>query len=292
MSYPKPLSQKNIDKLLSAWDKHTADVLHKYYEAFASLYGIVMLDDAWKVFKKFEPKIHKKQFVDFSAVARRENVPYYVFEADEIFSEEKRIDVHRFIVDRSIVFSGYYKFNWLYEIVDRQQYKPLYDKPDLLTVAAHPYHDEKLRPLIDNMKFGSGKYKGKKFSECFMPALDDTYGQIPFSQQLFDHIVYLTENSGDMLGDTFDYLEWKGFQFEHVEEAKNFVAVLSDFVNNSHLKINRGFTPVQLSARQPSKTPPTISFGEGMKKAFKEGSIDREEVIKKLIEMGLYVDDN
>ena len=63
MAYPKPLSQKTIDKMFSTWDKQTVETLHTYYKAFSDLYGIIQLKDAWKIFKKFNPKIHKKEFL-------------------------------------------------------------------------------------------------------------------------------------------------------------------------------------------------------------------------------------
>ena len=78
MTYPRPLSEKSINKLFASWKKETVDVLHRYYEAFALLYGSIQLADAWKIFKQFEPKIHKKQFIEFSTSVRRENVPDYI----------------------------------------------------------------------------------------------------------------------------------------------------------------------------------------------------------------------
>ena len=41
MAYPKPLSQKTIDKMFSTWDKQTVETLHTYYKAFSDLYGII-----------------------------------------------------------------------------------------------------------------------------------------------------------------------------------------------------------------------------------------------------------
>ena len=37
MTYPKPLSQKSIDKMFASWDSHIVEVLHTYYEAFSNL---------------------------------------------------------------------------------------------------------------------------------------------------------------------------------------------------------------------------------------------------------------
>ena len=118
MAYPKPLSANSIAKLFSTWDPHTVEVLHTYYEAFANLYGAIQLKDAWKVFKRFEPKIHKKQFLEFSAIVRREDVPYYIYEINELYSEEKPYDMERYIVNKQIIPVGYGKFHHFYNLMD------------------------------------------------------------------------------------------------------------------------------------------------------------------------------
>lgn len=46
MAYPKPLSQKTIDKMFSTWKPETVEKLHKYYETFSELYGVITLSDA------------------------------------------------------------------------------------------------------------------------------------------------------------------------------------------------------------------------------------------------------
>ena len=65
MAYPKPLSQKTIDKMFSTWKPETVEKLHKYYATFSELYGVITLSDAWKVFKNYEPRITKRDFMTF-----------------------------------------------------------------------------------------------------------------------------------------------------------------------------------------------------------------------------------
>lgn len=81
-SLPKPLSQKSIQKMLARWKPETVNKLHAYYAAFSNLYGVIMLNDAWKIMKQYEPKIRKNEFMDFSSITRRENLPYYIIEID------------------------------------------------------------------------------------------------------------------------------------------------------------------------------------------------------------------
>ncbi|MBR1382468.1 MAG: hypothetical protein IJ555_01455 [Ruminococcus sp.] len=304
MAYPKPLSKKSIDKMLASWDAETVDTLHRYYEAFSELYGIVMLKDAWQVFKRFEPKIHKKQFVDFSSIARREDVPYYVFEIDEIYSEEKRFDTGRLIVNKKIVISGAYKFSRLYEIYEMQAGKPYYDKPDLLEVAAHPRYDEKILPFINELTLKSGEQRGKKFSEAFLLTDHEKFlldwfkaeyrkkevlknAEIPFSQKFYEHMIKRIEGQGNPIDSIIHYLEDNGFQFETQKQAEQFIRLLQDFINKSHLWVNCGYTPTELFAKSTNTKPKSISVGPNMKKAFADGTMDREEFIRRLSAAGI-----
>lgn len=88
MAYPKPLSQVNIDKMCREYglSPMLVETLHRYYEAFAKLYGMVFLNEAWQVIKMLEPQIKKKDFINFSSIARREDLPYYIYEIDEVYS--------------------------------------------------------------------------------------------------------------------------------------------------------------------------------------------------------------
>ena len=309
MAYPKPLSQKTIDKMFSSWDKQTVETLHIFFDAFANLYGVIQLKDAWKVFKKFNPRIHKKQFMDFSEIVRRENVPYYIFEIDELYSEERRIDTERIIVKRDIVGrNNIGKYYWVYEIFDMQQGKPYYDAPDLLDVATHPYYDKEILKYIDEMTFSKGENKGIKFSDTYILTYDEKLDleyfksetirikllereKIPFSQKFYECIIKHANGSEDTLKYAIMFLNDNGFEFESTDKAFEFTELLTEFNNHSHLWINCGHTPAQLSELYGNTMPKTISFGSNIKELFADGTLDKDEIIRQYNAMGIDVVD-
>ena len=306
MAYPKPLSQKNIDKLFDGWDERTVATLHKYFEAFANLYGSIQLKDAWKVFKLFEPKIHKKQFIEFSSIARRENVPYYVFEIDEIYSDERRIDTERFIVHKSLVSTGYGKMLRVYELQEMQLNKPYYAKNDLLSVAENRFNDAEIRNFIDNMQFTVDKHEGKLFTEAVFLTYDEQFdldyyksqavkdkilaqASRPFSEKLMERLKNAVEFSFNPISFVADFLKDNDFVFESQKQIEEFFTLFQDFLSNSHLWRNCGFTPKELSAMRPQGIPKEIILGPGIQKAIREGQLDRDEIIERFREMGVEV---
>lgn len=306
MAYPKPLSQKSIDKMFMDWNPETVAVLHRYFMAFADLYGSIQLKDAWKVFKQFEPKIHKKQFIEFSSIVRREDVPYYIYEIDELYCDERRLDTERFIIHKDLVMNGYGKLSRVYDLHEAQLGKPYYSQSDLLTVAAHRHHDTELRDFVNKMKFTKGKYKGKSFAKVVFITKHEQFdldyyksaatrkkiqekADRPFSEKFISRLVLMAEFSDNPVISAMNYLNDNDYEFESEKQAEKFFSLLQDFMNNSHLWRNCGFTPTELFAMQPQQMPKTISLGPGIQKAIATGQIDREEIIEKFREMGIEV---
>ncbi len=306
MSYPKPLSKKTIEKMFASWDKKTVDTLHMYYEAFADLYGMIQLKEAWKIFKQFEPKIHKKQFMEFSDIVRREDVKYYIYEIDELFSMEKRIVGERYIVNKALVSYGYGKFSEIY-LLDEEQYdKPYYAKEDLLEVSKNRLYDSELRKYIANMRFTEGENAGKLFSEAIF--LTDTEkfdleyfkgeskrklirqkADKPFSEKLMNAIVDYMEFSDNVVSEVIRYLAENGYTFESEEEIQKFVSLIQTFNNKSHLWRNCGHTPEGLFSAHKNPFPPAIGFGPGLQKAFSDGDIEKDELVRYLNDLGIDV---
>ena len=145
MSYPKPLSEKTINKMYAEanLEGEKKEFLHRFFKAAANLYGSIMLEDIWHVYREYSklvdtPTLHKKDFIAFSSIVRRQEVPYYVFEVNELYCDEKQKDLERFIVTKQMVRSGYGKFHALWELNDLQQEKPLYIPKDFLEYEELP----------------------------------------------------------------------------------------------------------------------------------------------------------
>lgn len=308
MAYPKPLAQKSIDKMFKDWNPETVSILHRYFEAFADLYGSIQLKDAWKVFKQFEPKIHKKQFIEFSTIVRREDVPYYIYEIDEIYCDERRLDTERFIIHKDLLMDGYGKLRRVYDLHEAQLNKPYYNKHDLFAVAAHRFHDEELRNFIEKMKFTKGKHKGESFASAVFTTKHEQFdldyykseatrrkiqakANRPFSEKFMSRIVLMAEFADNPIMPVMNFLDDNDYEFESEKQAEKFFSLLRDFMNNSHLWRNCGYTPSELFAMQPQQMPKTVSLGPGIQKAIAEGQIDRNEIVKKFKEMGVEVVD-
>ncbi len=159
MAYPKPLSEKTLAKQYKAAniDEETSDYLHRFFLAAANLYGVISLEDLWDVFKEFKceynqetPFVNRQTLFDFSTIVRREDVPYYVFEIDELYDDEERDDFSREIVLKDIVGVGSDKFDIYYDLSDNQWGKPFYITADFLSFenpAKTPAQSEFLKYL-------------------------------------------------------------------------------------------------------------------------------------------------
>lgn len=142
MDYPKPLSQKSLDKMYAAAKIGPVelDFLRTFFAACANLYGRIPLSHAWVVYKELGkktdvPKIQLKNILSFSSIARREEHSYYIFEVDELYCKEPRITKNREIVLNKLIRIGYGKLSGYYSLMEAQADKPYYVPQDLLSFA-------------------------------------------------------------------------------------------------------------------------------------------------------------
>lgn len=59
MSYPKPLSEKSLERLYTQAGLSTevCDFLHSLFAACANLYGTIALRDVWSVYQKLKSDV-------------------------------------------------------------------------------------------------------------------------------------------------------------------------------------------------------------------------------------------
>ena len=146
----KPLSEKALAKKYAeaGWSKDKLAFLHDFFLAGANLYGTCTVHDLWDIYKFLGehvklPKLQRKDMVTFSAIARRDRLPYAVYEIDEIYGDEERKETERMIVHKDLVGSGYYRFDDVYRLSDRQLNKPFYVPDDYMSYAeAEPSPEE------------------------------------------------------------------------------------------------------------------------------------------------------
>ena len=160
---PKPLSQKSIQRMLTGWKPAVVDKLHAYYGAFANFYGCLSVGEAWEIYKRYDNGIKKKEFYEFSSIARREDLPYYILEIDEVYSDEKRSLEERIIVNKSLVGEGYNRFFFLVNLenVIYENQVGFYLPEDILQYTAYDGIDEneywkEFSDFINGIKTSSG----------------------------------------------------------------------------------------------------------------------------------------
>lgn len=158
MSYPKPLSERSLAKMYAEAniDEKKSDFLHKFFLAAANLYGVVALCDMWVILryiaKTYEvTDISKNDVFAFASIVRREDVPYYVYEIDELYSTEKRSNNYKQIVNKSIIDVGYDNFRCFYDIRNAQRYKAVYIPSNLL-IYENPKPTKEEINLLDFLK--------------------------------------------------------------------------------------------------------------------------------------------
>lgn len=108
MSYPKPLSEKSLNRLYmqAGLSTETCAFLHPLFAACANLYGTIALRDVWSVYQELKsdvPRIHRRDLIAFSAIVRREVQPYRVYEIEELYTEEPHNDLDRHIVSKELI---------------------------------------------------------------------------------------------------------------------------------------------------------------------------------------------
>ena len=189
MAYPKPLSEKTLARMYreANIDEEKSEFLHKYFLACANLYGAVALFELWEILKIIADeygmeKIKRKDLIAFSSIARREDVPYYVYEVDELYSGEKRRDVDRFVVHKSIIQPGYIQKKFFYLLLENQGSKPPFISGGLLKYAdpAPTAEDKKLLGFLKKLKVTASEAEGEFGEHYVCEHVGETLGSFSF----------------------------------------------------------------------------------------------------------------
>lgn len=203
MSYPKPLSEKSLNRLYmqAGLSTETCAFLHSLFAACANLYGTIALSDVWSVYQELKsdvPRIHRRDLIAFSSIVRREVQPYWVYEIEELYTEEPHNDLDRHIVSKELIGAGYGKMFPFYALMDERDDRP-YCVPDDFLSYAEPIasvEEKSLADFIGNLKSTAmecapkqrktypNENRGKKLNE--FPFLDlnerfnlDYYKKVP-----------------------------------------------------------------------------------------------------------------
>ena len=339
MAYPKPLSEKSLAKMYrdANLDERKSAFLHQFFQAAANLYGAAVMADLWEILKAIAGQygmtdLKRKDLIAFSSIARRENVPYHVYEVDELYSEEKRAMLDRIIVHKSLVRVGYGKMIAFYELAELQSEHTFYIPEDFLSyVEPKPTPAEiQLLEFLKNLKVTASEYVNSYGRKYVCTHVGETLESFSFrnAMETSEYEWYSGENPQHKIRNERQLQELdartSGSEAEKIlrsykenrnlgyfPPARDIQAVsdelsevgvqltdqqFSDLVellmlvnNTSHLWHNYGWAPVDLARQHPIKVPTSVSFGPGIRQAFAEGKLSREEIEEECRKRGIKI---
>lgn len=168
MSYPKPLSEKSLLKRYAdaGISEEKAGFLRDFFAACTNLYGAFHAFEAWEVYKELScktktPALHRKDMYAALGILRRESLPYYVLEADEVYSEEPRTDRLRVIASRELIGRGYGKLFPFYQLMETLMDQPFFVPKNLLAYKDGMFDESpgELIAFLEELKCTEKYYK-------------------------------------------------------------------------------------------------------------------------------------
>jgi len=326
MSYPKPLSEKSLNRLYmqAGLSTEACDFLHSLFAACANLYGAIALRDVWSVYQELKsgaPRIHRRDLIAFSTIVRREVQPYRVYEIEELYTEEPHNDLDRHIVSKELIGAGYGKMFSFYALMDELGNQP-YCVPEYFlsyAVSSASAEESVLSNFIGNLKSTAkecapkqrktypNENRGKKLSEFSFLNLDEQFNLEYYKKVPATHSALLEEYSGteaekimqsyrrtenigylrttDMIQNVLIELCEVGVRLTETQHS-TLMRLMMQYHNGSRLWCLRGWTPNELAAMHGNTGAPSISFGPGIQEAFADGTMDKNELVRKIKELG------
>ena len=326
MSYPKPLSEKSLKRLYTQASLSTeaCDFLHSLFAACANLYGAIALRDVWSIYqelKKDAPQIHRRDLIAFSAIVRREVQPYRVYEIEELYTEEPHNDLDRHIVSKELIGAGYGKMFSFYALMDELGDQPYCVPDNFLSYAIPPASAEErsLSDFIGNLKSTAkecspkqrktypNENRGKKLREFSFLNLNEQFNLEYYKKVPATHSALLEEYSGtesekimrsyrraenvghlrttDMIQNMLIELSEAGVRLTEAQHS-TLMRLMMQYHNGCRLWCLRGWTPNELAGMHGNTCASSISFGPGIQKALADGTMDKNELVRKIKELG------
>lgn len=330
MSYPKPLSQKTLNKLYekAGFSVEVQDYLHKLFTACVNLYGVITVKEIWDLYKRIDTgslRLRLRDFIEFSAIARREDQPYYVFEINELYSDMTNSERERHIVSKLMIGKGYYRLAMFYRFEENRSELPFFLSNDIFEfVDPKPISEVKqligflnsLRSTKDSIFDGWQKTipnenKGKRLSQFSFLTQMQRYDleHCKTEKQRQELLYAFRGNAAEklvrtyceellidsisknyMIIDFFNELEEMGVVLTN-KQQKILMDSLVDINNKTHLWATRGWRPIDAMKQFPPSpnVKSSISFGPGLRRALEDGSVDEKELLSLLSDMDISI---
>lgn len=261
-------------------------------------------------------------------MARYESYDYYVLEIDELYEDEKRGNAGtRFIVNKKLYRKGYGRFSDYYRLAEEQLERTLcaLEREEVLSWAepGNLWRSSEGRALerfiksltvhqnSDNVDTNGVKIAGKRLTEFVFWHKDETINY-DYTRRVWVKAELKEYYDVTELEKTLRAIEWRinssmlyadvqrqiQYLLEDLDEVgvrltksqlKTLLKLYTNFSNNSRWWPLCGWKPVELYMQYKGNEGPTISFGEGLQKAFADGSIHKEELIEEMKKLGFQV---
>ena len=326
MSYPKPLSEKSLNRLYmqAGLSTETCAFLHTLFAACANLYGTISLRDVWSVCQELKidaPRIHQHDLIAFSAIVRREVQPYRVYEIEELYSEEPHNDLDRHITSKELISAGYGKMFPFYALMDERVDHPYCIPEDFLSFAVPTASAEEksLTDFIENLtstaeectpkqrKPYSNENRGKKLNEFSFLNLNERLNLEYYKKVPVTYSALLDEYNGSEAekimrfhrrAENVGHLRAKDIIRNMLVELcevgvrltekqqDTLMQLMMQYHNGSRLWCLRGWKPNELAGMHVNTGASDVSFGQGTWKACADGTIDMDVLVRKTKEPG------
>lgn len=244
-------------------------LLRKYFNAMATLYGVLPLGKAKEIIFSLDPKlVTEKEFMAFVDIARHECEGYYILRGEELYSDVEHSEPMEWeVVDIDLVTAQNDIFMDTKEI---QAGKPYYipEKKQFLEYA-DPFYCEDTPEKLQlhsflKMRCGLAEYQ----ADCAM-----------------DLFVTSSRTVSFRLEDIFDQLEAMGIQLKTERDTERFIALYTAFHNNTRMPCNRGYTPTEIWEMAPpeERVVRSLDLGPNIQKSLRNGDIDIDDFRKTLL---------
>ena len=243
--------------------------MRKYFNAMANLYGIIPLRKAYEIISAQSPKlVTRDEFLVFSEIARHECEDYYILGLDELYVDGKLKDaLDREIIDVSLIGDGLDRYHAL---LKSQQGKPYY-VPSKVALLAY-----------DDAFYCEPTEETKQMREFI-----ETRLQLPKwkKEEVFDELVFGIRCVDANFPQVQERLTAMGVHFPRRKDFQTFIELYQAFHNTTRMQSNRGYTPNELLNLLPSEqqTLQTLSLGPNIKKELAEGSMNAEELRRRIM---------
>jgi len=256
---------KELYKAL-ALPSETMELLHRYFDAFASLYGILPLRKALEIYNRQNPAIDERAFALFSSIVRHEEHRYAILGPCDLYADaiEEDDPLDREIVEESVLVGE----DAYPAMKAAQKGKPYYIPPkaELLRYVDDRYYERNpsfiaLRDFLrDHMKQHAER-------------AEDIAGELQLHASMAESNMQII----------IDDMERMGLEFRGIDDLRPFMTLFTEMSNNTRMQINRGHTPNELGGK--SGPPREIRLGPGIAEAVRRGDMNIDELRKGVMQM-------